>query len=497
MNENGKSDSDKVPEKFSNKSEKSDAEKMEGRKLTKENERQRHMRQTQGWESVHSKLQLVHQKAKEDKKRRFTALMHHIYDIDVLRAAYSCLKRNAAPGIDKETWRSYGENLEGNLQALSEKLKKNAYRAKPVRRVYIPKPDGRQRPLGVTALEDKVVQRATVEVLNAIYEADFLGYSYGFRPGRNQHKALDAVYAGLVVSKVDYVLDADIRDFFGSINHEWMVKFIEHRIADKRVVRLIQKWMNAGVLEDEEVTYSEAGTPQGGSISPLLANVYLHYAYDLWVKQWRKKQGYGNVIFVRFADDSVAGFQYKSDAEQFLMELKERLRKFGLELHPEKTRLIEFGRYASEMRRKRGEGKPETFKFLGFTHICGKTKGGKFTVHRQTIVKKLHAKVKAVKAELIKRMHAPIQDTGKWLKTVVVGHFQYFGVTGNFKAMNVFRYRVYWTWRRVLSRRSQKGYVTWNKMDALIKRWMPNPQIYHEHPLRRIGVITQGRSRVR
>lgn len=497
MNGRGKSDSDIVPEKSSNKSEKLEAEKMEGRKLTKENKVQQNTCQTQGWVSVHSKLQLVHQRAKEDKKRRFSALMHHVYDIGTLRAAYFCIKRNAAPGIDKETWKSYGENLEENLQELSTKLKRGAYRAKPVRRVYIPKPDGRQRSLGVTALEDKLVQRATVEVLNAIYEADFLGYSYGFRSGRNQHKALDALYAGTVVGKVSYMLDADIRDFFGSINHEWMVKFIEHRIADKRIVRLIQKWLNAGVLEEGKVTYEETGTPAGGSISPLLANVYLHYVYDLWVQQWRKKAARGNVITVRFADDIVAGYQYKSDAEKFLQELKVRLNKFGLELHPMKTRLIEFGRFATETRRKRGEGKPETFTFLGFTHICGKTKDGKFTVHRQTIRKKLHAKVKAVKAELTKRMHAPIQETGKWLKSVITGHFQYFGVIGNFEAMSVFRYRIYWVWRRVLSRRSQKGYITWERMNTLINRWIPPPRIYHEHPLARISVNIQGRSRVR
>jgi RNA-directed DNA polymerase len=497
MNESRKSDSDIVPEKSSNKSEKLEAEKMEGRKLIKGNEMQQNTRQTQGWESVHSKLQLVHQRAKEDKKRRFTALMHHIYNINTLRAAYFCIKRNAAPGVDAETWKSYGENLEENLQDLSEKLKRSAYRAKSVRRVYIPKPDGRQRALGVTALEDKLVQRAAVEVLNTIYEADFLGYSYGFRPGRNQHKALDALYAGIAVSKVNYILDADIRDFFGTINHEWLIKFIEHRIADKRVVRLIQKWLKAGVLEEGKVTYNEMGTPAGGSASPLLANVYLHYVYDLWVQQWRKKRGRGNIISVRFADDTIAGFQYESDAKQFLGELKDRLQKFGLELHPEKTRLIEFGRYAIERRAEREKDKPATFTFLGFTHICGETKDGKFTVHRQTIRKKLHAKVKAVKVELIKRMHAPIHETGKWLKSVVSGHFRYFGVIGNFSAMSVFRYRVYWTWRRVLSRRSQKGHITWNRMDALIKRWIPSPRIYHEHPLGRIGVITQGRSRVR
>lgn len=486
------SDSSIVPEKFANKRGRRLplAEQMEGSELTKGNERQRNTHQTQGWISVQNKLQLIHQRAKEDKKEKFTALMHHVYNIDALKAAYLKIKREAAPGVDEETWQSYRENLEDNLQDLSLKLKQGGYRAKPVKRAYIPKPNGKQRPLGITTLEDKIVQRATTQVLNAIYEADFLGFSYGFRPGRNQHKALAALQNGIVTRKVSWVLDADISDFYDSINHEWLVKFIEHRIADKRVVRLIQKWLNAGVLENGQVVYSKEGAPQGGSASPLLANVYLHYVYDLWIQQWRKKQALGEVITVRYADDTITGFQYESDAKRFLKDLKERFQKFGLELHPEKTRLIEFGRYAKERRRRRGLGKPETFTFLGFTHICSETRIGKFTVKRQTKRKKLHEKVKEVRTELRKRMHAPIQEVGKWLATVLTGHYRYYGVTGNFRAIDEFRRRVGWTWRYVLTQRSQKSYVTWEQMKGIISRWLPKARIYHSYSLEGNGVTT-------
>jgi group II intron reverse transcriptase/maturase len=316
---------------------------------------------------------------------RFTALLHHIYDRQTLSAAYFSLKREAAAGVDGETWRHYGERLEQNLGDLADRVKRGAYRAKPVRRVYIPKADGRQRPLGVTALEDKLLQRATVEVLNAIYETDFLGFSYGFRAERSPHDALDALYVGVLTRPVNWVLELDIRGFFDSIDHGWLVKFIEHRIADRRVVRLIQKWLNAGVLEDGKRIPLEEGTPQGGSASPLLANVYLHYVFDLWVRAWRRTQARGEVIVVRFADDIVLGFQYKSDAAGCRQELTERFRQFRLELHPEKTRLLEFGPFAGQNRQRRGQGKPETFNFLGFTHICGKTSSGRFTVLRQTI----------------------------------------------------------------------------------------------------------------
>src|SRR5438876_11959767 len=383
----GKSDSPVVPEKSPNKTGQPVAEGMEGRGLAKGNLPQQNASRTPSRNDASSALERVRQAAGKDKKLRFTALLHHIYNLETLRMAYFRLKKEAAPGVDGETWRHYGEELERNLQDLSDRLKRGAYRAKPVRRVYIPKADGRQRPLGVTALEDKIVQRAAVEVLNAIYETDFLGFSYGFRPGRSQHQALDALYTGLLTRKVNWVLDLDIRNFFDGLSHEWRVKFLEHRIADRRVVRLIQKWLNAGVVEDGRRTRSEEGTPQGGSISPLLANVYLHYAFDLWAQRWRKTQASGAVIVVRYADDFIVGFQEKSDAERFLADLRERFTKFGLELHPEKTRLLEFGPFAAENRQRAGPGKPETFDFLGFTHICGKKRSGRFTVVRQTIRK--------------------------------------------------------------------------------------------------------------
>jgi group II intron reverse transcriptase/maturase len=421
---------------------------------------------------------------------QFTALMHHVYKVDALREAYFRLKRAAAPGVDGETWQHYGETLESNLSDLSARLKSGAYRAKPVRRTYIPKADGRERPLGVTALEDKIVQRATVDVMNAIYETDFLGFSYGFRPGRSQHNALDALYAALLTKKVNWVLDADIRDYFSTINHEWLVKFIEHRIKDRRIVRLIQKWLAAGVLEDGQWTRSEEGTPQGGSASPLLANIYLHYVFDLWVQQWRKKHARGDVVVVRYADDVVVGFEFKSDAERLKTELTERFRKFQLELHPDKTRLLEFGPYAASNRKRAKKGKPETFNFLGFTHICAKKRSGSFTVLRQTMRTRLQAKLSEVKTKLRQRLHDPIPVVGKWLRTVLDGHFRYYGVPMNGPALSVFRFRVANLWHRSLSRRSQKAKLTWERMYRLIGAWLPPPRIHHPYPLRRLGVIT-------
>ena len=451
------------------------AEGMEGKGQAEGNPRQQNAPRTPRRDGALSALERVRQAASRDRKLRFTALLHHVYNLETLRAAYLSLKKEAAPGVDGETWRHYGEALEENLRDLSDRLKRGGYRAKPVRRVYIPKADGRrQRPLGVTALEDKLVQRATVEVLNAIYETDFLGFSYGFRPGRSQHNALDAVYTGILTRKVNWVLDVDIRGFFDAIDHGWLVKFIEHRIADRRVVRLIQKWLNAGVLEDGAWTRSEEGTPQGGSISPLLANIYLHYVFDLWVQWWRRTQAAGDMIVVRFADDIIVGFQHKSDAERFRAELTERFRKFKLELHPDKTRLLEFGPFAAENRRRGGRGKPETFNFLGFTHLCGtKRSNGRFTGLRQTRRQRLPAKLGEVKAELRRRWHVPIPEVGKRLRSVVQGPLRYYGVPMNRRARFVFRDRVGWLWRRALMRRSQTGYVTWARMRRLIDRWRP------------------------
>jgi RNA-directed DNA polymerase len=491
MNERGKSDRPVVPVKSSNKAGQPAAEGMEGRGLTKGNPLEQNASRTQSRSNAPSALERIRQAASKDKEMRFTALFHHIYAPEALCTAYLRLKREAAPGVDGETWRHYGEALEDNLQNLSHRLKQGAYRAKPVRRVYIPKADGRLRPLGVTALEDKIVQRAAVEVRNAIYETDFLGFSYGFRPKRSQHNALDALYTGLLTKKVNWVLDLDIRGFFDAISHEWLVKFIEHRIADRRVVRLIQKWLNAGVLEDGKRIQMEEGTPQGGSASPLLANIYLHYVFDLWAQAWRRKQAHGDVIVVRYADDIVIGFQSEADAKRFRAELAERFGKFSLELHPDKTRLLEFGSFAVRNRKRRGVGKPETFDFLGFTHICGKKRSnGYFTVIRQTIRKRQQAKLNAVKAELRLRMHAPIQDTGKWLRSVVSGHIRYYGVPMNGHALSTFRFKVGWLWHRALSRRSQNGRVPWDRMRRLIDHWLPPVRVHHSFPLRRMGVIT-------
>jgi RNA-directed DNA polymerase len=486
----GQSDSPVVPGKSPNKTGRLVAEEMEGRGLAKGNSLQRNAPRTQGRTGASSALERVREVAERDKKVRFTALLHHIYHPERLRAAYYALKRDAAPGVDGETWQSYGEALEANLADLSDRLKRGAYRAEPVRRVYIAKADGRQRPLGIPTLEDKIVQRATVEVLNAIYEADFLGFSYGFRPGRSPHDALDALYVGLLRRKVSWVLDADIRGFFDAIDKGWMVKFVEHRIADQRVVRLIQKWLNAGVLEDGVRTWSETGTPQGGSASPLLANVYLHYVFDLWIQRWRKTQAHGEVIVVRYADDFIAGFEHRADAERFLGELRERFAKFNLELHPEKTRLLEFGPKAAENRRRAGLGKPETFNFLGFTHISGKTRSGRFTVLRQTMRKRMQATLHEVKAELRRRLHDPVSVVGAWLRSVILGHLQYYGVPMNWRALFTFCGQVERLWYRALARRSQRGRVTWSRMQRLRQRWLPAPRLFHPYPLQRFGVRT-------
>lgn len=492
MNEHGKSDRSIVPEKQPNKEEErsTSAEAVEERDLTKRNSPQQNTHRTQSRERVQNALEAIRKAAKRDKKMRFTALLHHVYNPDLLREAYLSINRKAAPGVDDETWEAYGENLEERLLDLSDRLKRGAYKAKPVKRTYIPKPDGKQRPLGVPALEDKIVQKAMVEVMNKIYEADFMGFSYGFRPGRSPHNALDALYVGLQTRKVSWVLDADIRGFFDAIDHEWLIKFIEHRIADKRMVRLIKKWLNAGVLEDGVRTRSKEGTIQGGIISPLLANIYLHYVFDLWIQQWRKRHAKGEILVVRFADDFIVTFQYKTDAKQFRRELKERFRKFNLELHPEKTRLIEFGRFAIDALKRRGLGKPETFRFLGFTHSCGMKRNGMFVVLRQTDKKRMHAKLKELKIEMKRRRHLPLSHQGQWLRSVVVGHFNYFGVPTNLRALNTFRYKVIRLWMKAIRSRSQNDRFSWERMYKLSELYLPWGHITHPYPLKRFGVKT-------
>jgi group II intron reverse transcriptase/maturase len=496
MHDREKSDRPVVPAKPPNKPGEPGAEVVEERGLPEGNTAGETRPGRSAGLGVVSDLERVRQVARKDRDVRFTALLHHV-TVDRLREAYRAISPNAAAGVDGVTWRDYGADLEANLADLHARVHRGAYRAMPARRVFIPKPDGRLRPLGVAALEDKILQRAVVEVLNTVYEQDFRGFSYGFRPGRSQHDALDALAVGITRKKVSYVLDADIRDFFGSLDQSWLLKFLEHRIADKRVLRLIQKWLAAGVIEDGEWSKTEAGTAQGASVSPLLSNVYLHYVFDLWADQWRRRNARGDVVLVRFADDYVAGFEYREDAERFLADLRERFAEFGLELHPEKTRLIEFGRFAAERRAARGLRKPETFTFLGLTHICAKTRHGRFKLKRVTSKKKMQAKLSSVKAELRKRMHLPVPEQGLWLARVLQGHYNYYGVPDNSEALRSFREGVIRYWRQTLARRSQKGRITWERMRRLAALWLPQPRILHPWPSVRFDAKTQGRSPVR
>jgi RNA-directed DNA polymerase len=437
----------------------------------------------------------VREVARRDKDARFTALLHHV-SLERLVMAYWDLSPKAAPGVDGVTWADYGQDLVANLRDLHERVHSGRYRARPSRRAYIPKADGRLRPLGITALEDKILQRAVVEVLNAVYETDFLGFSYGFRPGRGPHDALDALAVGIERKKVNWVLDADIRDFFTSVDRGWLERFLRHRIADERVLRLIGKWLAAGVME-EGVWSEGAGTPQGASASPLLANVYLHYVLDLWVEWWRRHRARGDVIIVRFADDFICGFQHQRDAQRFLADLRQRMARFGLELHPDKTRLIEFGRFAAANRAARGLGKPETFGFLGFTHICGKTRSGWFQVKRVTIAKRLRAALRQVKGQLRSRMHLPIPEQGRWLASVLRGHMAYYAVPGNVQAVAAFRDEVTRHWFKTLRRRSQRTTVNWARMSRIEARWLPRARVMHPYPNVRFDARTQGRSPVR
>ena len=497
MNDRRESDSRVVPAKLPNEPASVGAEAVEGRRLDEGNTGQQNACRTQSRDvSVSSALERVRRVAAKDRDARFTALLHHV-DVDRLRDAYRGLNPKAVAGVDAETWESYGQNLEENLRDLHARVQRGAYRAKPSRRVYIPKTDGRLRPLGIAALEDKIVQRALVEVLNAIYETDFLGFSYGFRPGRGPHHALDALTVAIEDMKVNWVLDADFRDFFTSLDHSWLVKFLEHRIADKRVLRLIQKWLGAGVIEDGRRTVSEEGSPQGATVSPLLANVYLHYVFDLWVRQWRSRHPRGEMIVVRYADDVVLGFQHQSDAERFREDLERRLAEFGLALNTEKTRLIRFGRFAAQQRAERGLGRPETFDFLGFTHLCGKTKDGRFAVRRRTIKKRMAAKLKEVKASLMARRHWPIEMQGRWLGSVVRGHLTYYSVPGNVHQVSAFRDEVIRLWRGALRRRSQKFRMNWQRMRRLVDRWLPRARYTHPWPNQRFAARTQVRSPVR
>jgi RNA-directed DNA polymerase len=487
MHGRGKSDSAIVAGKPTNKAEPSAAEPAEPRAEAKGNAGQQSTGRAQDRGTVSQALERIGQAAKQRKEEKFTALYHHL-GIDLLEEAFDELKKDAAPGVDGVTWRDYDASLESNLEDLHARVQSGAYRALPSRRRYIPKPDGRQRPLAVAALEDKIVQRATAALLNAIYEEDFLGFSYGFRPGRGTHDALDALCVGITSRKVNFILDADIRSFFDTVSQDWLIRFVEHRVGDPRIIRLIQKWLKAGVLEDGSVTISDRGTGQGSVISPLLANIYLHYVIDLWAERWRRREATGDMIIVRYADDIIVGFEHESDARRFLDAMRERLGKYALSLHPEKTRLIEFGRQAARRRARRGLGKPETFNFLGFTFICGKSRKGNFQLHRKTRRDRMRAKLQAIKQELRRRMHQPIPLQGKWLGQVVSGYFNYHAVPTNSRALAAFRFYVTELWRRSLRRRSQKDAMTWERITRLANDWLPKPRILHPWPERRFAL---------
>lgn len=497
MNVREKSHRPIVPEKHPNKpSRELGAEGVEERGLAKGNTGETTAPSVQDEESAPTGLERVRRAAKRKGGEKFTSLLHHV-TLKLLEESYYALKRNAAPGVDGVTWKQYEEDLTTRIGDLHERVHRGNYRALPSRRTYIPKADGRQRPLGIAALEDKIVQQAVVTILNQIYEEEFIGFSYGFRPGRSQHDALDALWVGITEKRVDWVLDADIQGFFDNIPHEELMELIEQQIADRRVLRLIKKWLKAGVAEDGEWTGTTVGTPQGAVISPLLANIYLHYVLDNWAHEWRNREARGDVIVVRYADDFVVGFQKRDEAERFQESLKARMEEYGLTLHPTKTRLIEFGRYAMERRRKRGEGKPETFDFLGFTHSCGKTRRGRFIIKRQTMMKRMRAKLQAIKAGLRERMHHKITETGRWLRAVVQGYLNYHAIPGNGQMMRTFCKEAKRLWLAATRRRSQKHRMPWSRFGKIANRWIPRPRNLHPYPNARFYARTQGRNRMR
>jgi len=487
MHDHEKSDPAIVAGKSANKVASATEESMEPRAGTKRNASQQSTLRAQDREGVSQALERVRQAARQRKKETFTSLLHHI-NIASLRTAFNALKRDAAPGVDGVTWQTYAADLERNLTDLHDRVHRGAYRAQPSRRTYIPKADGRQRPLAVAALEDKIVQRATAIVLNQVYEEEFLGFSYGFRPGRGQHDALDALCVGITTKRVNFILDADVRSFFDEVSQSWLVRFVEHRIGDPRIIRLIQKWLTAGVLENGVVTTSDKGTGQGSVISPLLANVYLHYVFDLWADRWRRREATGDMVIVRYADDIVVGFEREIDARRFWDAMQRRFEEFALSLHPDKTRLIEFGRHAADRRARRGLGKPETFNFLGFTFICGRSRRGKFLLKRKSRRDRMQSKLREIKEELRRRRHQPIPEQGRWLAQVVRGYFAYHAVPTNFPALGAFHHHVTGLWMRSLSRRSQKDRTTWQRIAKIAADFLPKPKTLHPWPQQRFAV---------
>lgn len=472
-----------VPKKSANKGMAIPAESMEESTPTKRNPEKEAAHRTQKRESASNGLDRVRQRAEADKTIRFSNLFS-LLKVDLLRESFYELKRKAAPGLDGVTWYEYERTLEDKLPELERELHVGSYRAIPAKRGYITKDDGRQRPLGIQAVEDKVVQQACVTILNAVYEPIFSGFSYGSRPGRSQHDALDALHEGIIRRKINWILDCDIEGFFDNLSHEHLLGFLEERVADKRMLRLIRKWLRVGWVEDGKRHAGTIGTPQGSVISPLLANIFLNTVMDKWVSKWRSAEAKGDVINVRYVDDAVFGFQYESEGRAFLEALREQVEAYGLKLHPTKTRLVEFGRFAASNRRDHGQGKPETFDFLGFTHICGIQRNGKFCIRRITIRKRLRRKLKEVKAELIKHMHHPLEEIGAWLASVIRGFTNYHAIPGNMKAPREFYTQISRMWLWVIRRRSQKARCrwTWERFLRLQCRWLPRPRVVHPYP---------------
>jgi len=485
MNARGKSDGSILPMSPANNGDaESSAESAEGRGPARRNIDQSNLDRTQKPESRRSRGLLgVREAASNCRELKFTTLLHHI-NVELLTSSFYQLKKNAAVGVDKMTWREYERDLEDRIVDLHGRIHRGAYRATPSKRVYIAKADGRQRPLGIPSLEDKIVQHAVRTVLQCIYEEDFIGFSYGFRPQRSQHQALDALYVAITEKRVNWILDADIEGFFDNIDRDWLVKFIEHRVGDKRIVRLIQKWLHAGIIEGTDWSDNGKGTPQGAVLSPLLANVFLHYVFDLWIDQWRKRHATGDCIVIRYADDFVIGFEHEADARACLEALGERLQQFGLHLHPKKTRLLEFGRGSAARREREGRGKCETFDFLGFTHVCGKTRAKRFALKRITMASRMRRTLAAIKIQLERRRHDPVGQTGRWLASVVRGWQQYYSVPDNYDRLEQFDKAITKLWRRQLQRRSQRGKSRWpwTRMGRLVRKHLPRPRIIQPRP---------------
>jgi group II intron reverse transcriptase/maturase len=498
MNAPGKSDGRVLPTNPANNGgAEPPAESAEERRPARRNIKHPNLGRTQKPERRRSRgLFGVREAARKSCQLKFTALLHHISE-ELLTASFYELRKKAAVGVDGVTWHEYEQGLEERIADLHGRIHRGAYRATPSKRVYIDKPDGRKRPLGIASLEDKIVQRAVRTVLECIYEEDFLGFSYGFRPRRSTHHALDALSFAITEKRVNWILDADIVGFFDNIDRDWLVKFLEHRIGDRRIIRLIQKWLKAGVIEGTDWSDSGKGSPQGAVISPLLANVFLHYVFDQWIHQWRGRHARGQCYVVRYADDIVIGFEHEADARACLEALRERLQKFGLTLHPDKTRLIEFGRGSAARREQEGRGRCETFDFLGFTHVCAKTrKTRQFALQRITMAKRMRATLAAIKVQLARRRHDPLGKTGRWLASVLRGWMGYHAVPGNFRRLQQLVQAVTKLWLRQLQRRSQRGCKrwTWERMWRVTRRYLPRPRILHPYPATRFRARLRARA---